>query len=51
MAPYFRVLEREADEIVVRSQAVTMQWPGVAARLKISAREQERTAGAFRLAR
>lgn len=48
VAPYFRVSKRQADDIIARSQAVVRQWPRVAAGLKISAREQERMAGAFR---
>lgn len=50
VAPYFRVPKRQADEIIALSQAVVRHWPKVAAGLKISAREQERMAGAFRLA-
>ena len=50
VAPYFRVPSRLPDEIVTRSQAVVRQWPKIAARLKVRAREQERMAAAFRLA-
>lgn len=50
VAPHFRVPKRQADEIIMRSQAVVRQWPKVAAGLKTSAREQERIADAFRLA-
>ena len=38
------------SRFIARSQAVVRQWPKVAIGLKISAREQERIADAFRLA-
>ncbi len=51
VAPYFRVAKPLANEIIARSQAVVKQWPRIAGNLKISAREQERMASAFRLGR
>jgi serine/threonine-protein kinase HipA len=50
VAPYFRVDAKAADEIIERSQTVVRQWPKIAARLGIPAREQERMASAFGLA-
>lgn len=50
VAAYFRVSLSEADEIVAHSQSVVKLWRTVASKLKISAREQERMASAFRLA-
>jgi serine/threonine-protein kinase HipA len=50
VAPYFRVSKKLADEIVERSQAVVKQWPKIADSLHVRPREQERMAGAFRLA-
>lgn len=50
VAPYFRVPLADADEIMERCRIVVAQWPGIAARLGLSAREQERMAPAFRLA-
>jgi serine/threonine-protein kinase HipA len=50
VAPYFRVSKAAANEIIERSQAVVAQWPRIAARLHLSAREQERMAPAFQLA-
>ncbi len=50
VAPYFRVSRRQADELIERSRAVVRQWPRIAQGLRIPASEQERMAGAFRLA-
>lgn len=50
VAPYFRVQKADANEIIGRCSAVVAQWPRIAARLRLSAREQERMAPAFRLA-
>ena len=50
VAPYFRVSIAEANEIIERCQTVVVQWPRIAARLDVSAREQERMAPAFQLA-
>lgn len=50
VAPYFRVTEKEADEVIERSQVVVTQWRKIANQLGISAREQERMTPAFRLA-
>lgn len=50
VAPYFRVSKKLSNEILERSRAVVKQWPKIAGRLKIPAREQERMAPAFRLA-
>lgn len=50
VAPYFRVSKQQVEEIIEQSRAVVRQWPKLAAGLKIGAREQERMAGAFRLA-
>ena len=50
VAPYFRVSKRAAGEVIERSQAVVKQWPKIADGLKISAREQDGMAAAFRLA-
>lgn len=49
-APYFRVPKADAGEIIKRFESIIAQWPKIAAALKISAREQERMACAFRLA-
>lgn len=51
VAPYFRVNLKAAEEIIARSQAVVLHWSKVAAKLGISAREQDRMAAAFGLAR
>jgi serine/threonine-protein kinase HipA len=48
VAPYFRVNRKAADEIIKKSQGVVRQWPKIADRLRIPAREQERMAPAFR---
>ncbi len=50
VAPYFRVPARRADETIERCRGVVRQWPRIAQSLKVSAREQERMAAAFRLA-
>jgi serine/threonine-protein kinase HipA len=50
VAHYFRVDAKTANEIVARSQAVVKQWPKIAHRLGIPAREQNRMASAFHLA-
>ena len=50
VAPYFRVSNKLAEEIVLRTKAVVRQWPRIADGLKIHAREQEMMAAAFRLA-
>ncbi|MBW8072935.1 MAG: type II toxin-antitoxin system HipA family toxin [Ferrovum sp.] len=50
VAPYFRVTVKDANAIIERSQAVVRQWPRIAKNLRISAREQQRMAAAFRLA-
>ncbi len=50
VAPYFRITVKNARTIIERSQAVVRQWPKVAKRLRIPAREQQRMASAFRLA-
>jgi serine/threonine-protein kinase HipA len=49
-APYFRLRKKDADEIIANCQSVVRQWPTLAAKLRISAREQDRMAAAFRLA-
>jgi serine/threonine-protein kinase HipA len=50
VAPYFRVARKAADEIVARLRGAVRQWPKIATRLRIPAREQESMASAFRLA-
>ena len=50
VAPYFRVGKKDADEIIANGQSVVKQWPAIAGKLRIPAREQERMASAFRLA-
>ena len=50
VAPYFRVTAKFANDFIDRSRAVVAQWPNIARRLGIPAREQERMASAFRLA-
>ena len=50
VAHYFRIDTKTADAIIERSQAVVKQWPTIADRLGIPAREQERMASAFGLA-
>jgi serine/threonine-protein kinase HipA len=50
VAPYFRVSRTRANQFILRSQAVVRQWPKVATKLGIPAREQRRLASSFRLA-
>ena len=50
VAPYFRVDNKTADEIIANGQTVVRQWPKIAGQLQIPPREQERMASAFRLA-
>ena len=50
VAHYFRVDVKMANAIIERSQSVVKQWPKIADRLGIPAREQERMAPAFVLA-
>lgn len=50
VAPYFRIRMKDANAIIERSRAVVRQWPKIAKRLRIPAREQQRMASAFRLA-
>ena len=50
VAPYFRVASGVANEIIDRGVAIVRQWPKIAASLRLSNREQERMAAAFRLA-
>ena len=50
VAPYFRVSNKLAHEIIESSQAVVRQWPKIASSLRIGVREQQRIAPAFRLA-
>ena len=50
VARYFRVSQKTADEVIETSRATVRQWPRIAAKLKIPAREQDRMASAFRLA-
>jgi serine/threonine-protein kinase HipA len=50
VAPYFRLSMADVDGIIEQSQAVVRQWPKIANKLQIRAREQERMASAFRLA-
>jgi serine/threonine-protein kinase HipA len=49
VAPYFRVTTKTANDVIERSRAVVRQWPKIASRLGIPAREQERMASAFQL--
>jgi len=49
VAPYFRLTVIEANDIIGRCQSVVRQWPKIADRLGLSAREQEHMASAFRL--
>lgn len=51
VAPYLRVAAKAAREIIDRFRAVVSQWRTIARKLRIPAREQERMAEAFRLAR
>lgn len=50
VAGTFRVRAKQADEIIMRCKAVVRQWPSIAQRLNIPAREQQHMAGAFTLA-
>ncbi len=50
VAPYFRVQKTDANEIIERCKEAVKQWPRIAERLHVSAREQERMAPAFQLA-
>ena len=50
VARYFRVSKKAAEEVIDRSRATVRQWPKVAGKLRIPAREQDRIASAFRLA-
>lgn len=50
VAPYFRLSKAGADGIIEQSKAVVQQWPKIANKLQVRAREQERMASAFRLA-
>lgn len=51
VAPYFRITVKDANSIIERSQAIVRQWPKIAKSLRIPAREQQRMAFAFRLAK
>jgi serine/threonine-protein kinase HipA len=50
VAPYFRVSKKLANEVIVRSRAVVNQWARIANALKLTVREKDRMASAFRLA-
>ena len=50
VAGYFRVPAKQADEIILRCTQIVRQWPTIAQSLRIPDREQQRMAGAFRLA-
>ncbi len=50
VAAYFRVSKKAADDFIETSQSVVKQWPKIARRLRLPAREQDRMARAFRLA-
>lgn len=50
VAPYFRLTTDKVNDIIARCRAVVRQWPKIATGLRLSAREQERMASAFRLA-
>ena len=50
VAPYFRVSKADSNGIIQQFKAIVAQWPRIATRLRLSAREQERMAPAFRLA-
>jgi serine/threonine-protein kinase HipA len=50
VAPYFRVSATRAKQVIEHSRSIVRQWPKVATRLGIPAREQRRLAPAFRLA-
>lgn len=49
VAPFFRLTKPDAEAIIARSCAVVRQWPKLAARLGIPARDQEKMSPAFRL--
>ena len=51
VAAYFRVALKAANVIIERSQAIVRQWSKVAKGLGIPARERQRMAAAFRLAK
>lgn len=50
VAPYFRLSIADANGIIEQSLSVVRQWPKIANKLQIRAREQEKMASAFRLA-
>ncbi|MHB8454639.1 MAG: hypothetical protein ACYDDO_08035 [Acidiferrobacterales bacterium] len=50
VAPYFRIMVKDANALIDRSQAIVRQWPKIAKSPRIPAREQQRVASAFRLA-
>lgn len=50
VSPYFRITMKNANAILKRNQVIVRQWPKIAKRLRISGREQQRMAPAFRLA-
>ena len=50
VAPYFRVAANSASEIIERQRRVVRQWPVLARKLGIAAREQARMGAAFQLA-
>lgn len=49
VAPYFRIMVKDANAIIERSQVIVRQWPKIAKSLRIPAREQQWMASAFRL--
>lgn len=51
VAAYFRIALKAANVIIERSQAIVRQWSKVAKGLGIPARERQRMAAAFRLAK
>lgn len=51
VAAYFRIKDIDAQKIIERLRNVVSRWPTLANGLKISSREQEQLASAFRLAR
>lgn len=50
VAGVFRVPAKQADKIIVRCKDVVRQWPTIAQSLRVPDREQQRMAGAFKLA-
>ena len=50
VAGFFRVPAKLADDIILRCKEVVRQWPTIAQSLRIPDREQQRMAGAFKLA-